>query len=54
MDQWYFTNHADWYNTSPFREASSLLPSVNIWDDRESCSASFVNTFRLIPYCFPP
>ncbi|KAM0754206.1 hypothetical protein T439DRAFT_323083 [Meredithblackwellia eburnea MCA 4105] len=35
VDQWYFTNSCDWFNTNPFREATSLIPSVNIWDDHD-------------------
>ncbi|KAF8501237.1 hypothetical protein BU17DRAFT_58930 [Hysterangium stoloniferum] len=35
LDNWYFTNYLSWYTTSPFREASASIPSIQIWDDHD-------------------
>ncbi|KAF8588264.1 hypothetical protein K439DRAFT_1629920 [Ramaria rubella] len=35
LDEWYFNNYITWYNTSPFREASAVIPSLQIWDDHD-------------------
>ncbi|KAG8792459.1 hypothetical protein FRC12_006032 [Ceratobasidium sp. 428] len=35
VDDWYFQHHCDWFNASPFREANSQIPQLNLWDDHD-------------------
>ncbi|KAL7269797.1 hypothetical protein RUND412_007524 [Rhizina undulata] len=51
IDEWYYNNYVEWYNTPPFKHARSQIPQINIWDDHDIIDGygSYTDSFMRCP-----